>query len=87
MTGHPVIAQRPAYSLTKMAGTLFFQLLAQDVPPEKVQVISFHPGMIYGDGWKAIGLGPDLFDTGKTCMLFFFVSKVSDVHDEPPCVP
>ncbi|RFU33068.1 hypothetical protein B7463_g3263, partial [Scytalidium lignicola] len=41
------------------------ELIAQNIPPEKMQVISFHPGLIYGDGWKSMGLPPDPFDNGK----------------------
>lgn len=39
--GHP-----PTYSLTKNAGTLVTQLIAKDVPVDKMQVISFHPGKV-----------------------------------------
>ncbi len=69
MTGHPGVALRPAYTLTKMAGTLLFQVLAQNTPPEKVQIISFHPGLIYGEAWKAMGLGPEIFDDGRFPLL------------------
>ncbi|KAK9333506.1 hypothetical protein V1520DRAFT_142870 [Lipomyces starkeyi] len=41
MTAHPGVAMRPAYTLTKMTGTLLFQLIAQSMPPQKMQVISF----------------------------------------------
>jgi NAD(P)-dependent dehydrogenase (short-subunit alcohol dehydrogenase family) len=68
MTAHPGVAQRPAYTLTKMAGTLLFQLVALNVPPEKMQVISFHPGLIYNDAWKSMDLPvpPEHFDSGET---------------------
>jgi NAD(P)-dependent dehydrogenase (short-subunit alcohol dehydrogenase family) len=67
MTAYPAVRDRPAYSLTKMAGTLFFQLTAQSVAPEKMQVISIHPGTIYSDGWAKAGLPVprELFESGK----------------------
>ncbi|KAK9243137.1 hypothetical protein V1506DRAFT_405714 [Lipomyces tetrasporus] len=72
MTAHSGVAPRPAYTLTKMAGTLLFQLIAQNVPPEKMQVISFHPGLIYTDGWKSMGvpLTPEQFDNDELCGAF-----------------
>lgn len=65
MTAHYAVAPRPAYSVTKMAGTMLFQLIAQDLPPKKVQVVTYHPGLVYGDGWKAMGLTAELFDNGE----------------------
>ncbi|KAK9491740.1 hypothetical protein V1508DRAFT_421139 [Lipomyces doorenjongii] len=72
MTTHPGVAVRPAYTLTKMAGTLLFQLIAQNVPPEKMQVISFHPGVVYNDSWKSMGLpvSPEQFDNDELCGAF-----------------
>ncbi|EXJ92365.1 hypothetical protein A1O3_00915 [Capronia epimyces CBS 606.96] len=69
-TTHPGVAERPAYTLSKLSGTLLFQLLAQDAPREKVQVVSFHPGLIWNDGWKSLGLSPDLFDSDELCGAF-----------------
>jgi NAD(P)-dependent dehydrogenase (short-subunit alcohol dehydrogenase family) len=51
--------------LSKLAATLFFQCLAQDIPHKQVQVVNFHPGLIYNDYWKSLGLGPEHFDDGK----------------------
>ncbi|EXJ93470.1 hypothetical protein A1O1_01862 [Capronia coronata CBS 617.96] len=61
----PVIQQRPAYSLTKGAGTLYFYLLANEVPADKVQIVSFHPGLIYNEMWGEGGFDEhdDLFDS------------------------
>lgn len=66
MTEHPGVAVRPAYTFSKNAGTLFFQLLAQDNAPEKVQITSFNPGTIYADGWKPMGIPPHMFDDGES---------------------
>ena len=67
MTAHPGVAVRPAYTLSKMAGTLLFQVIAQNVPPEEVQIVNFHPGLIINDMWKAMDLGPltENFDSGE----------------------
>ncbi|TVY74011.1 putative galactose dehydrogenase GalD [Fusarium oxysporum f. sp. cubense] len=53
-------AIRPAYALTKASGSLFAQLVAKDVSPDKMQVISFHPGMIHTPGWEAFGVTKDM---------------------------
>ena len=51
-----------------MAGTLLFQLIAQNTPVEKMQVINFHPGVVYNDAWKAMGLPhSEKFDNGELC--------------------
>jgi NAD(P)-dependent dehydrogenase (short-subunit alcohol dehydrogenase family) len=62
---HPAVAARPAYTLSKLSGTLLFQLLAQDHPHEQMQVVSFNPGLIYNEYWKSLDLGPELFDAGR----------------------
>jgi hypothetical protein len=76
MTDHVGAAMRPAYILTKMTATLFFQLVAQSMPVEKLQVVSFHPGLIYNDTWKSMGFGIEQFDKGKIqcpeCLTLFF---------------
>lgn len=67
MTAHAGVAQRPAYTLSKMAATLLFQVIAQNTPVQKLQVVSFHPGLVFNDAWKAAGLTPDLFDSDEVC--------------------
>ncbi len=39
----------PSYSLTKNAGTLGIQLIAKDVRPDDMQVVSFNPGLVWTD--------------------------------------
>lgn len=34
------------YGTSKMAATFLFQKMADELPPEKVQIISFHPGSV-----------------------------------------
>lgn len=65
MTAHPIGLSRPAYNLTKLSGTMLFQLLAQHTSPDEAQIVSFHPGVVYNDRWKAMGLSNELFDDGK----------------------
>ncbi|KAK1764254.1 putative short-chain dehydrogenase [Phialemonium atrogriseum] len=55
----PVAAERPAYSLTKNAGTLTAQLIANGASPDKLQVVSYHPGVIYSNAWKLAGAPAD----------------------------
>jgi len=64
---NPVVAVRPVYSLTKASGTLAVQILANTITPDKMQIVSFHPGMIYGLGWAESGITEDMipFDDGK----------------------
>jgi hypothetical protein len=64
-TGHPAVAPRAVYTLSKFTGTLFFQYFAQDIPADKVQVISFHLGIVFNDYWKSMDLDPKHFDDGK----------------------
>jgi hypothetical protein len=67
MLQNEIVAQRPSYSLTKASGTLAVQLLAVTIPVEKMQILNFHPGLIYGEGWVAMGVTKDAlpFDEGK----------------------
>ncbi|KAH7087178.1 putative short-chain dehydrogenase [Paraphoma chrysanthemicola] len=61
-TQHPIVSALPAYTLSKFAGTVFFQYLAQDYSHDKVQVISFHPGLLYNDYFKEMGIDSKHFD-------------------------
>lgn len=69
MTAHAAVAQRPAYTLSKMTGTFLFQVIAQNTPATKLQIISFHPGLIFNDAWEAMRLTPDFFDSGQSLFL------------------
>jgi short-subunit dehydrogenase len=63
-----MVIPRAAYSLSKTGGTLFVQLLANQVPVEELQIVSFNPGAVYGEGWAADGISKDMlpFDEGST---------------------
>jgi len=49
------------YTFSKLTGTLFVQLLSIQVPIEELQVVSFHPGAIFSDGTRDMGLTEDVF--------------------------
>lgn len=60
MFQHPIVLARPCYTLTKATGTLAYQLLANTISPDRMQIISFHPGIIYAAGWAAAGITKDM---------------------------
>ncbi|KAM6504656.1 hypothetical protein FSOLCH5_015391 [Fusarium solani] len=49
----------PNYTLSKNAGTLLVQMVAKDVSPSELQVVSFHPGGILTDGTRGAGWTED----------------------------
>ncbi|KAH8432692.1 SDR family NAD(P)-dependent oxidoreductase [Aspergillus melleus] len=49
-------AKRPVYGLTKNAGTMLIQQIAKDANPEELQIVSFHPGVLYSAEFKRMGL-------------------------------
>ncbi|KAK0719058.1 hypothetical protein B0T21DRAFT_351819 [Apiosordaria backusii] len=51
-----------AYGATKNAGQVLIQQIARDVDPEKLQIISFHPGAIYSEGAQTGGVTKDMID-------------------------
>ena len=46
----------PGYALTKQAGQLVIQTLADAADPAKLQVVSYHPGAIFSESAKKHGL-------------------------------
>ena len=59
---HPGIVARPTYTLTKLTETLLFQLVAESMPIENVQIVSYNPGLIFNDEWASLGMKPEVFD-------------------------
>ncbi|KPI40251.1 uncharacterized protein AB675_7699 [Cyphellophora attinorum] len=53
---------KPNYNLMKNAGTLAMQQIARDVPGEKTQIVSFHPGGVFTEASKAAGFTVDMWD-------------------------
>lgn len=73
----------PAYTLTKQAGQLLIQTLADEADPTKLQVISYHPGAILSESARNSGLTEDTlaWDDGKSeiffCFFFYLSSPIS----------
>jgi NAD(P)-dependent dehydrogenase (short-subunit alcohol dehydrogenase family) len=65
-TYSPMVASGPDYPLTKGAGTLALQFVAQDTDPAEFQIVTYHPGFIYTASWERAGLPSDImkFDDG-----------------------
>ncbi len=76
-SGHPAVAARPGYILSKTAGALYFQLLAQETPQEKIQIVTMHPGLVYNDAWKAMGLPAEWFEDGEILLSLPSSSKLT----------
>lgn len=62
MHGHPLVDTRPAYSLTESSGTMTIQILAIRAPVEGMQILTFHPVIVYGTAWEAQGILEVAFD-------------------------
>lgn len=69
---------RPAYGLTKNAGTMLLQQIVKDVAADELQIVSFHPGVIYNDEYPKAGIQKtDLpYDDGM----------LSPLGDEESCI-
>ena len=52
-------ADRPEYGLTKASGALAMQYVAEEMSPDKMQVLSYHPGILYTDAMEATGMARD----------------------------
>jgi hypothetical protein len=66
--GHPIVIPKPAYSLTKACGTLALSMVADDIAANEMQIIIFHPGLVYGVEAEKDGIpehGVFEFDDGK----------------------
>lgn len=48
------------YGLTKNAGALTMQQIASHTDPEKMQVISFHPGVVRTTAWTEAGVSNEM---------------------------
>lgn len=61
----PIAGARPAYILTKASTTLALGLLADSVKLEQLQVLRFHPGVVWGLGWAELGITGDAASFGN----------------------
>lgn len=62
----------PSYGLSKNAGTLAMQLLARETTPDDMQIVSYHPGAVFTDSARKVGVKEDSWDwtDGKTHSIF-----------------
>jgi NAD(P)-dependent dehydrogenase (short-subunit alcohol dehydrogenase family) len=63
-----IAAALPTYSLSKKAGLLLIQKLSDEVDPNEMQIVSFHPGTILSETSRNAGLTEDSlpFDDSKS---------------------
>lgn len=71
----------PGYTLTKQAGQLVIQTLADAADPAKLQVVSYHPGAILSESAKNHGLTEDTlpWDNSKSGSLRHSTRRHSSV--------
>lgn len=57
----------PAYTLSKNAGTLLNQVIAEHADPEKLQIVNLHPGLVQSADFVRFGVTSDMlpFDDGE----------------------
>ncbi|CAK7235113.1 hypothetical protein SBRCBS47491_009180 [Sporothrix bragantina] len=82
MLDNPLVSSRPSYPLTKASATFAVSQIADAYKPEQLQVLSYHPGMLYGEGWKAFGITEDMlpFDTLDLPGSFAVWAASKDAH-------
>ncbi|KAK3986987.1 hypothetical protein QBC44DRAFT_401425 [Cladorrhinum sp. PSN332] len=55
-------ASLTSYSLTKNAGQVLMQQIARDVDADELQIISVHPGAVFTEGAKNLGVAEDMME-------------------------
>lgn len=45
---------------------MYFQLLADEIVPNRVQIVSYHPGQIYNDAFAQMGVPKEGLDDGES---------------------
>jgi len=56
----------PVYPMSKSAGLMMMNLVARDVDPSKLQIVSFNPGSIYTETAASAGYGPEMTYDDRT---------------------
>ncbi|KAK4224470.1 hypothetical protein QBC38DRAFT_458237 [Podospora fimiseda] len=51
-----------SYALTKNAGQVLMQQIAQDMDPDHVQITSVHPGYVFTEGAEKLGVTDDMLE-------------------------
>ncbi|KAI9690148.1 MAG: hypothetical protein M1822_009109 [Bathelium mastoideum] len=62
---HFAAAARPGGTLAKAAGTLMFQLVAMGNSHEELQVVSYHPGLLWNEYFETLALPRENFDSSE----------------------
>jgi len=57
----PALAQRPSYTLGRTAGTLAIRPIAEAVTPDRMQIVSFHPRVVFTKPRADAGATEDMF--------------------------
>lgn len=66
---------QPSYGASKSAGTMLLQRIAKDVPPEELQVVSYHPGGVFTELAEQAGFSRDDPRLDEGMSAFFGASK------------
>lgn len=56
-----VVKTYGGYGATKNAGTMMVQMIAREVSPDDMQVLSFHPGVVYTESVANAGVPEEVF--------------------------
>jgi NAD(P)-dependent dehydrogenase (short-subunit alcohol dehydrogenase family) len=63
---------QPSYGASKSAGTMLLQRIAKDVPPEELQIVSYHPGGVFTELGEQAGFKRDdpRWDEGMSAVFY-----------------
>lgn len=69
---------QPSYGASKNAGTMVLQRIAKDVPPEELQIVSYHPGGIFTELAEQAGFTRDdpRWDEGMLAVLCAYMKAI-----------
>ncbi|OIW25433.1 NAD(P)-binding protein [Coniochaeta ligniaria NRRL 30616] len=70
--------QLPIYSITKSSFTAVMSMIARDTPAAKMQILSFHPGVVFTEAAKSVGYTETTipWDNGGVAALLYFLFKL-----------
>lgn len=77
-----VTPNNPNYNLTKNSGSLLLQQIAKDISPEKLQIISFHPGTIFTDAARKAGYNQASLAWNDGKLYELFVQWTLKIHQQ-----
>jgi hypothetical protein len=71
MQQNPIVQAHLAYPLTKISASTALQLMAEHTPSDKMQIINFHPGLLFNPTWGAMGFAKEQlpFDSGTFSLM------------------